>query len=113
MMWAPQPPRKNQPETADAVDLDSLVGSSASGGSGGKGDGPSGPVGKLLNFKILIAIFVLFALVVSDVFTNNVVSGFRGAVQCRSPTSFGVVVQGIFLVIFYVLALHLIEGDII
>ena len=97
---------------ADSVALDSLVGGT-SGGSSGKGNGSSSKVGKLLNFKILIAIFVLFALVVSDVFTNNVISGFRGAVQCRSPTSFGVVLQGIFLVIFYVLALHMIEGDII
>ena len=62
---------------------------------------------------ILIAVFVIFVLIVSDVFTNNIVTGFRGAVRCRTPTSYGVVVQGIFLVIFYVLALYMIESGII
>lgn len=108
---------RKQEETADSVALDALVGGPSGGDPGGKkrhgGPVAGETVGKLLNFKILVAIFVMFALVVSDVFTNNVVSGFRGAVLCRSPTSFGVVLQGIFLVFFYVLALHLIEGDII
>jgi hypothetical protein len=104
--------KQEKQNDTDSVALDSLVGG-APDSSGGKGNGPSSKVKKLLNFKILIAIFVLFALVVSDVFTNNVISGFRGAVQCRTPTSYGVVLQGIFLVIFYVLALHMIEGDII
>jgi len=100
-------------DTTDSVTLDALASGGDSGGGGGKGSGPMTKIGKLVNFKILIAIFVIFALVVSDVFTNNVVSGFRGAVQCRSPTSYGVVIQGIFLVIFYVLAIHMIQGDII
>lgn len=104
--------KQEKQNDTDSVALDSLVGG-ASDSSGGKGNGSSSKVGKLLNFKILIAIFVMFALVVSDVFTDNVISGFRGAVECRTPTPFGVVLQGIFLVIFYVLALHMIEGDII
>jgi hypothetical protein len=91
---------------ADSVSLDSLVPPEEKQKAAGR-------PGKLLNFKVLIAIFVMFALVVSDVFTNNIVSGFRGAVRCRTPTSFGVVVQGIFLVIFYALAMFLIDGDII
>lgn len=92
---------------ADSVALDAL-----SGSAGEKSRGPAGAK-HLINFKVLVAIFVLFVLVVSDVFTNNVVSGFGGAVKCRTPTSYGTVVQGIFLVIFYALAVNLIEGDII
>jgi hypothetical protein len=94
---------------SDSVALESIVGNKPEG-PGEKGSLTST---KMVNVKILVTIFFIFVLVVSDIFTSNVVSGFRGAVRCRSPTSFGVVVQGIFLVIFYVLALHLIDGDII
>lgn len=58
------------------------------------------------SWKAFLAAFLLFILVVSDVFTNSVVAGFGGAVRGRSPTAFGVVVQGIFFVIFLVLAVH-------
>ena len=94
----------------DSVSLEALT-----PGGGAAGGGKMGGLStqKLVNFKILIAVFVIFALVVSDVFTNNVVSNFRGALHCRTPTSYGVVIQGIFLVIFYVLALYMIQGDII
>lgn len=96
------PPREN---TADAVPLDELA------GLGGKKDGAS--LLRLANFKVLISIFIIFALVVSNVFTDNVVSGFRGAVSGRTPTSYGVVVQGIFVVIFYVVSLHMIDEGIV
>lgn len=99
-----------QQPAADAVPLDALANEKKveAGADGGLLN-----TGGLLNFKILVALFVLFALVVSDVFTNNVISGFRGAVQCRTPTSFGVVLQGTFLVLFYVVALHMIDGGIV
>lgn len=63
--------------------------------------------------KHVLALFVIFIFVVSDVFTNSVTSGFRGAVEGRAPTAYGVAVQGVFLVIFYVLVLHLIEAGVI
>ena len=104
--------RNNQRRTADAVALDDFMSEGASY-RGGKNYGFSKRIGSLVNFKILISIFVLFILIVSDVFTDNVISSFGGAVKCRSPTSYGIVVQGVFLVIFYVLAIHMIEGEII
>lgn len=80
--------------------------------------GPSAPSEKTLpeltNFKILLSLFLMFVVVVSDFFTNNVISGFgEKAVRCRSPTSWGVVIQGIFLVIFYIAAIYLIKNGIL
>jgi hypothetical protein len=66
------------------------------------------------SIKILIALFVIFVVIVSDVFVNNVVSGFgEKAVRCRTPTSWGVVLQGTFLVIFYIIVLALIQHKVL
>ena len=67
-----------------------------------------------LNLKLILALFMIFVLVVSEVFTNSIIAGFgESAVRCRNPTSWGIVLQGIFLVIGYVLAVYLIEHDIL
>lgn len=82
-------------------------------------DVDSVPVGggsgsQLFNLKLVGILFLLFIFVVSDFFTSSVISGFgEKAVRCRSPTSWGVVLQGIFLVILYVIAVYLIENGII
>ena len=69
---------------------------------------------RVANIKLIVSLFVIFVIVVSDVFTNNIISGFgEKAVRGRSPTSWGVVLQGIFLVIFYILAIYLTEHQII
>lgn len=65
------------------------------------------------NLKIVISLFLIFVLVVSDVFTGSIIGGFSGATRCRSPTSWGIVLQGIFLVIFFILAVHMIDANII
>ena len=63
--------------------------------------------------KNAAALFFLFLLVVSDVFTNSVLAGFRGAVAGRCPTPFGAALQGVFLVLFYVVAIHLFDGGVL
>ena len=69
---------------------------------------------RVANVKLLLAIFVIFITVVSSAFTNSVLSGFgEKAVKGRSPTSWGVVLQGIFLVLFYILAVYLTEHGIL
>ena len=69
---------------------------------------------KVSNLKLIAALFFIFLFIVSDVFTNNIISGFgEKAVRGRTLTTWGVVLQGIFLVIFYVIALYLIEHKII
>jgi hypothetical protein len=64
--------------------------------------------------KLFIVLFVIFIIVVSDVFTNSVISKFGdSAVVGRSPTAWGTVLQGIFLVIFYIIAIYLTEHNIL
>jgi hypothetical protein len=92
-------------EHADSVPLDALQ-DEGDHKSAGK-DGPRLRVG---NLKLILALFLIFIMVVSDVFTNSIIAGFgETAVRCRAPTSWGIVLQGIFTVMFYVLALYLIE----
>lgn len=68
---------------------------------------------KLLNVKVVIILFVLFLLVISDVFTNNVIGMFGGCVKGRQTTMLGSIVQGIFLVLLFMVALYLIDNKII
>lgn len=76
--------------------------------AGGRGKGS--PRFNAGNLKLLLALFIMFVIVVSDPFTNSVLAGFGGkAVRCRSPTSWGIVLQGLFLVIGYILMLYLID----
>jgi hypothetical protein len=76
---------------------------------------PSGykKIGNFLNIKVLVALFLIFILVVSDVFNNNFMSAFSGSMNCRNPTSYGVILQGIFLVIFFIGATFLIQTKIL
>jgi hypothetical protein len=94
----------------DSVPLDAFddPGYDAGAGSGRE------PRLRVANFKLLVAIFVMFMVVISDPFTNSVIAGFgEKAVRGRAPTSWGVVLQGIFLVIFYILAVYLTENNIL
>ena len=67
----------------------------------------------LVTFRAVAALFLMFLFVVSDVFTAHVVANVRGSVAGRTPTTTGVLVQGVCLVLFYVLALYLIDAEII
>jgi hypothetical protein len=91
---------------ADSVPLDSLKEDVARNKSA-----PRLSVG---NLKLIFALFIIFVIVVSEVFTNSIIAGFgEKAVRCRRPTSWGVVLQGIFLVFFYAIALYLTEHRVI
>lgn len=66
------------------------------------------------NLKLIIILFISFLVVVSDVFTNSIISGFgEKAVHGRTPTAWGVILQGVFLVLFYILAIYLTEHQIL
>ena len=79
-----------------------------------KNNGQHPPRLRVANLKLLVALFISFLVVVSDVFTSAVIAGFgSNAVHGRTPTSWGVVLQGIFLVIFYILAICLTEHQIL
>jgi hypothetical protein len=77
-------------------------------------DDPKTPRLQVSNIKLIIALFVIFIIVVSDVFTNSIIAGFGdSAMKGRSPTSWGIILQGIFLVIFYIIAIYLTEHQIL
>jgi hypothetical protein len=69
-----------------------------------------GPSLRVTNIKLILALFLIFVLVVSDVFTVSILASFgEKAVHGRNATSWGTVLQGIFVVIFYAVAAFLIE----
>lgn len=89
--------------TPDSVPLEALGGASK-----------PAPRFSVANLKLILALFLIFVFVVSDLFTNSIIAGFgEKAVRCRAPTSWGVVLQGLFCVIGYVLAVYLIEHKVI
>jgi len=50
-------------------------------------------------FKLFGMMLIIFLFISSDVFVNRALSAFSGAVDFKHPTSYGVILQGIFLVI--------------
>jgi len=92
--------------TPDSTPLDSVPIGADSGGSGSAVGG--GPKLRVADFQLLAILFMIFMFVSSDVFINNVISGMgKSAVRGRTPTTWGVVLQGIFLVLFYIVAIYL------
>jgi phosphoglycerol transferase MdoB-like AlkP superfamily enzyme len=66
-----------------------------------------------ISFKPLMLLFLLFLLVTSDVFIANVVGKVGGTGTMWQPTVFGAIIQGIFLIIFYAVALYMMEHDMV
>lgn len=74
------------------------------------------PTGKLTmgSMKLFMILFMIFMFVVSDCFTDSVIASFgNSAVHGRDLTTWGVSLQGIFLVLFYIIAIYLNETKII
>ena len=66
------------------------------------------------SFRSLLILFLLFLVVVSDFFANHVISKFgQKTMRGRCPSSWGVVLQGLFLVIGYALLSHLDDQQIL
>jgi len=64
--------------------------------------------------KSALALLLLFLAVVSDAFITHVLSGFGDkAVRGRAPTPWGVVLQGIFLVLMFTMATYLVDRHVI
>ncbi len=61
-----------------------------------------------INCKSMIMLLAIFLFVISNFFINNILSGFGdSAIEGGELTTWGLVLQGIFLVMFYVIALYL------
>ena len=65
------------------------------------------------NYKLIFILFLLFLLVNSDVFMVRVLEKIDNAYDFKSPTSYGVVIQGVILVMLYMVADVLIKQDVI
>jgi len=64
--------------------------------------------------KLLLSIFLTFIFVVSQIFVGNVLSAFgEKAVIGRTPTTWGVMLQALFMVIGYAIAAYLIKHGIV
>lgn len=89
---------------ADSVSIAALVGAAAPGAAA---PGAAAPVA-VASIRNLVIIFVLFLLVVSDFFTNNVIAKIgKKTMNGRAPSAFGVVLQGTALTILYALMIYL------
>jgi len=65
------------------------------------------------SIKQYLILFIIFIFIVSDIFINNILSNIGSTVKCRTPTNLGVIVQGIFLVMFYIISVHLVDNGIL
>jgi hypothetical protein len=66
------------------------------------------------NIKSMFALFIIFIIVISEQFTNTVIGNHcRFAVKGRRPTNYGIVIQGIILVILFALASYAIESGLL
>ncbi len=52
-----------------------------------------------VQYKLMGMMLIIFLFINSDVFVNRALSAFSGAVDFKCATSYGVILQGIFLVI--------------
>jgi len=66
-----------------------------------------------IQFKLIGLIFLAYILLSSSVFINRILSTINGAVDYKNPTSYGVILQGILLVIIFVVLDILIKQKII
>ena len=65
------------------------------------------------NMKSLSILFILFLFVLSDIYTNSILCSIPGATSERNATNTGIMLQGISLVIFFILANLLITNEIL
>lgn len=52
-----------------------------------------------VQYKMFGIMFLIFIIISSDVFINRILTKFQGAVDIKCPTSWGTMLQGLFLVI--------------
>ena len=67
-----------------------------------------------VRLKMVVCVFLLFLLVISDPFVNGVLGAFgESAVRCRSITPWGHLLQATCLALFYICANYLVEHDVL
>lgn len=63
----------------------------------------------ILTFKNILALLLIVLLMDSNIFKRFLLSPFKGAVKNDELTFVGTLIKSIFLIIFYILALFLID----
>lgn len=92
----------------EEVNYDQIDGSSSKSGKKrdkSPGDFPS-LIGDLLtriNWKMSMFLFILFIIITSDIFIDKCLRKIPGSVENMTSTNKGTVIQGIFLVIFFII----------
>jgi hypothetical protein len=72
------------------------------------------PILRVSNIKLIISLFLWFLFIVSDIFRDSVLSEIGShAVKGREITTWGVVIQGTFLIIGYIILVYLTEHEIL
>jgi hypothetical protein len=71
------------------------------------------PSKNLINFKAIIGLFIIFMFVINKVFIDNIIAKIGGTVDGRGLSALGTTVQGICMVIMYVVLVYLIDVEII
>lgn len=66
-----------------------------------------------IQFKFLGLMLLVFIIISSDTFINRALSAFKGAVDFKNPTNWGVCLQGMFLVIVMILIDALVRQKVI
>lgn len=56
-----------------------------------------------MQVKLLGMMFIIFIIINSDVFINRGLAKFSGAVDMKCPTSWGTILQGLFLVLLCII----------
>lgn len=65
------------------------------------------------NFKLLGGLFIIFMILSSDVFLNRILSRFKNAVEYNTITTWGIMIQGIIMVIAMIMLDVLIKRKIV
>lgn len=68
---------------------------------------------KKINFKSLIFLFILFIFISSDIFIEQILDKFGDTVEHNNPTSKGVLIQGIMLVLGFAILDTLVNYNLI
>lgn len=66
-----------------------------------------------INYKLSFIIFIGFIILCSDVFIENILSHFSDATSYNVATTYGTVIQGLFLVLLFIAADGLIKSEIV
>lgn len=66
-----------------------------------------------IQYKFLGLIFIMFIFISSDVFIERILSNFESAVEIRSVTNYGIMLQGIFFVLGFIVLEILIDQGIL